>query len=128
MFASVPSLIRTKTVRTLFIGLESCKHSELPAWKLSFVSRNLMLLNKCSRDRNKITMTHRRSTGNERLKALKQDVYIDRSFAFQPIFSTGRLDSTINHLVSLLFFLVCVCPCFCHSPKQVLIYDWQRGS
>lgn len=128
MFASVPSLIKTNTVCTPFTELESCKHSELPSWKLTSVSKNLTLLNKCSRDRNMISMSHRKSTGNERIKALKQDLFIDKSFAFHPVFATGGLDSTINHLVSLLSFLVCVCPCFCHSREQVWIFAWKLGS
>ncbi|XP_074381458.1 lipid phosphate phosphatase epsilon 1, chloroplastic-like [Apium graveolens] len=121
MFASVPSLIETKTVRTtLFTELESCKHSKSPAWKLTFVSKNLTLLNKCSRDRNKITMIHRKSTGYERIKALKQDVFFYKSFAFQPISSTGGLDSNINHLSKWLvigFFYTVIL--LRHDPKAM---------
>ncbi|KAK1363553.1 Lipid phosphate phosphatase epsilon 1, chloroplastic [Heracleum sosnowskyi] len=99
MFASVPSLIKTRTSCTLFTELESCKHSDLPALKLTFVSKNFKLLTKCGKDRNKISsMTHKKRTGKKGIEALRQHVFIDKSLACPPIFSTGGLESNINNL------------------------------
>lgn len=118
MFASVHSLTKINSVRTLFAELRFRKHSNLPAWKLAFISKNLMVLKKCGGDQNKIVMNHRKSTVNEGIEALGQHVFVDKSFAFRPKFAAGGMESTLNLLVCLLSYLVCVCVNMSHSKVE----------